>query len=190
MEHIYEQPQFGENWFTYPNLYSRFVNELEDGSKIVEVGCWKGKSVAYLAVEIINSGKNITIDAVDTWKGSPNETICQEDPFVKEDKLYELFLENISPFSEIVNPIRMESTEAASLYEDGSLDVVFIDAGHTYEEVKADIIAWLPKVKKGGYISGHDYSFGWESVAKAVDEFFTEKEITEYCWVYKIGDEK
>lgn len=69
MNHIYEQPQFGENWFTYPNLYSRFVKELADGSKIVEVGSWKGKSVAYLAVEIINSGKGIKVDAIDTWKG-------------------------------------------------------------------------------------------------------------------------
>jgi len=68
MNHIYTQPQFGENWFTYPNLYSRFVQILKDGSTIVEVGSWKGKSTAYLAVEIINSGKNIELHAVDTMQ--------------------------------------------------------------------------------------------------------------------------
>lgn len=184
MEHIYNQPQFGENWFTYPNLYSRFVRELEDGSKIVEVGCWKGKSIAYLAVEVINSGKDIKIDAVDTWKGTPDEEDHQNDVYVKTNKLYELFLSNISPISQVIRPIRMNSVEASTLYEDNSIDVVFIDAGHLYEDVKSDIIAWKPKIKKGGYLAGHDYLF--PSVLKAVNEIFGPIENSENCWIYKI----
>lgn len=185
MNHIYNQPQFGENWFTYPNLYSRFVSLLPTGSRMVEVGVWKGKSVAYLAVEIINSGKDIKVDAVDTWLGTPDEQYHQDDPFVKTDTLYPLFLTNISPVSSVVKPIRMASTEAANLYEDNSLDVVFIDAGHTYADVKADIIAWLPKVKKGGYLAGHDYSWA-PPVKKAVDELVSPVEETEGCWVYRV----
>jgi cephalosporin hydroxylase len=186
MEHIFYQAQFGENWFTYPNLYSRFVKELSNGSKIVEVGCWKGKSIAYLAVEIINSGKDIKVDAIDTWKGTPDEDVHQKDKYVIEDKLYELFLSNIAPVSSVINPIRMSSVEAAKLYEDESIDVVFIDAGHTYEDVKADILAWYPKVKKGGYVSGHDYPWsGGDAVKKAVDELVRGFEVTEGCWVHK-----
>jgi hypothetical protein len=48
---------------------------------------------------------------------------------------------------------------------------VYIDANHTHEEVKKDIQAWLPKIKKGGIISGHDYG-GWEGVTQAVNEAF------------------
>lgn len=187
MEHIYNQPQFGENWFTYPNLYSRFVRELGDGSRIVEVGCWKGKSVAYLAVEVINSGKDIKIDAVDTWKGTPDESHHQQDIYVKTDKLYQLFLSNISSLSDVINPFRMTSVEASLLYEDNSIDVVFIDAGHTYEDVKQDIITWKPKVKKGGYLAGHDYLL--DGVSKAVKETVGSVEFTgasENCWVYQI----
>lgn len=186
MEHIYNQPQFGENWFTYPNLYSRFVRELEDGSKIVEVGCWKGKSISYLAVEVINSGKDIKIDAVDTWRGTPDEEYHQKDVFVKTDKLYNLFLSNISPVSQVIKAIRMSSVEAAALYEDNSVDVVFIDAGHTYEDVKCDIISWKPKVKKGGYLAGHDFPEA-HGVVKAVEELLCSVENSEGCWVYKVS---
>ncbi|TXI03390.1 MAG: class I SAM-dependent methyltransferase [Rhizobium sp.] len=70
----------------------------------------------------------------------------------------------------------MASVEAASRLEDGMLDLVFIDADHSYEGVKADIAAWLPKIKGGGWIGGHDYRnpdprfrFG---VDRAVDEAF------------------
>jgi hypothetical protein len=61
MEHIYKNLNFGEDWFEYPRLYSFFVSSLPDDSAIVEVGSWKGKSTAYLAVEIINSAKNIKV---------------------------------------------------------------------------------------------------------------------------------
>jgi hypothetical protein len=85
--HRYQEPQFGENWFGYEELYNRFVSEAKEDCKIVEVGCWKGKSTSYLAVEAINSGKNIQIYAVDTWNGSG--IIHDYDPDVKEGKLYE-----------------------------------------------------------------------------------------------------
>ena len=39
-----------EGWFTYPNLYSQFVKEMKDGSVFVEIGSWKGKSMAYSEV--------------------------------------------------------------------------------------------------------------------------------------------
>jgi len=186
MDHIYTQPQFGENWFTYPNLYSRFVGELPSGSKMVEVGCWKEKSLAYLGVEIINSGKDIRVDAIDTWEGSANEPPHQQDVYVRTGKLYQLFLSNIAPVSSVVFPVKVASVEGAKRYADESLDVVFIDACHTYECVKEDIAAWLPKVKRGGYLAGHDYPWSHEdAVKRAVDESVSPIEVTEGCWVYR-----
>ena len=53
--------------------------------------------------------------------------------------------------------IRARSVEAAASVPDGSLDFVFLDADHSAEALKADLKAWKPKVKAGGFIGGHDY---------------------------------
>jgi ubiquinone/menaquinone biosynthesis C-methylase UbiE len=137
-----------------------------------------------MAVEIINSNKNIKFDCVDTWEGSVEH---QNYDIISEKKLFDVFSENIEPVSHIINPIRMKSLEAVNLYDDESLDFVFIDASHEYEDVKNDILAWLPKVKEGGFIGGHDYSSSWDGVVRAVDEIFNNSElvIDEYCWLYE-----
>jgi predicted O-methyltransferase YrrM len=77
----------------------------------------------------------------------------------------------------------MTTDEAASLFQDGSLDGVFIDADHTYEAVKMDIQNWMPKVRKGGILAGHDYVETWPGVIEAVNESLRDFAITEQCWV-------
>lgn len=187
MKHFYKK--LGQDWFTYPDLYSGMVKRFDDGSHFVEVGSWKGRSAAFLAVEIHNSGKKIKFDCVDTWEGSEEhriEGIFAYEPLLNEkDGLYKEFIRNIKPVKHIINPIRKTSVAAAVTYENESLDFVFIDAAHDYESVKEDIFHWLPKVKKGGVLSGHDYSWSPE-VRKAVHEYFSEEELneTEGCWVY------
>jgi hypothetical protein len=177
--HFYHLTE-GEDWFTYPNLYSNMVEIAAPKAHFVEVGVWKGRSASFLATEIINSGKIISLDLVDTWNGSEEHTPLQED-------LYGIFMKNINPVISYVNIKRMESLSAAATYEDGTLDFVFIDAAHDYENVKADITAWLPKVKPGGYLAGHDYP-SWEGVVKAVDELLGVNNImtAEECWLYEI----
>ena len=66
----------------------------------------------------------------------------------------------------------MPSVEAAELVDDGSLDYAFIDAGHGYKDVRADLEAWTPKIKLGGVLAGHDYSSRFRGVQRAVDKRF------------------
>jgi cephalosporin hydroxylase len=163
-------------------LYRKMVKQFPSGSHFVEVGSWKGRSAAHLAVEIINSGKEIKLDCVDTWLGGVEH---QHMPEVINNELYLMFLQNISPVSHIITPKRMTSLEGAATYEDHSLDFVFIDASHEYEDVIADLHAWYPKVKPGGVIAGHDYLV-FEDVTKAVREFFFEQTlgVGERCFTY------
>jgi len=183
MEHFYQN--IGEDWFDYPDVYSYIVNKFDSGSHFVEVGAWKGRSAAFMAVELINSNKSIKFDCVDTWEGSPDVESHVNDPAVKENKLYELFLENIKPVKNIINPLRMTSVEASKLYQDKSLQFVFIDANHDYEHVKEDIIHWLPKVAPGGIIAGHDRSF--PGVSQALRELLPNAgEISRSCWMLHI----
>lgn len=111
-----------------------------------------------------------------------DEEVHQNDPAVVNNVLYELFLSNIESVKQVITPIRMASVDAAKTYSDESLDVVFIDAGHSYEAVKADILAWYPKVKRGGYIAGHDYPH--EPVKCAVHDTLIDILDTEFCWVH------
>jgi hypothetical protein len=96
MQHFYQNIQ---GWFTFPSFYTNLVNQSKDGYHIVEVGTWKGTSAAFLAVEIINSGKNIKLDCIDTWLGSPENIDPNSDhfePLLQEvDGLYNKYLSNI-----------------------------------------------------------------------------------------------
>lgn len=171
----------------------KFEPSDEIQAHFVEVGSWRGRSTAFMAVEIANSGKRIQFDAVDTWMGSPSEEHHQQDPSVVNDTLYTEFLDNIEPVKQYVRPVRMTSTEAAQSYPDNSLDFVFIDADHTYEAVKQDIEAWWPKVKPGGILAGHDYNPGPDEngvdygVGRAVRERFPNHYNPPWCWMVVKG---
>jgi len=187
MEHFYKDIT---GWFSFAGLYREMVDRFDNAS-FVEVGTFKGRSASYMAVEIINSGKNIRFYCVDTWpdgKANPNLPSCP-------GTLYEEFLRNIEPVKDAVVPMRQKSVEASQSFEDGSLDFVFIDAAHDYASVKADIAAWLPKVRKGGVLAGHDYNAAdnrWPEVIKAVDEcivaplHLSKDYMKQYCWYCEI----
>lgn len=188
MNHIYNQPQFGEVWFNYPDLYKKMVEQLPSGSKFVEVGSWKGMSSAYMAVEIANSGKDIDFYCVDTWEGS----IEHEQYGMDTSDLYDTFLNNMQPVGKYYKGIRARSLQAVKQFEDNSLDFIFIDASHEYLDVKDDIIAWLPKLKIGGILAGHDYlNPDFPGVEKAVHEVLGNNITTqETCWIYEKTETK
>lgn len=185
MEHFYDKLEGWTDDHVF-GLYRQAIENGEDGSHFVEVGSFKGKSAAYMCVEIANSGKNLKFDCVDTWEGSEEHQQGRgfQDNDVVNGTLFDKFQDNMKPVENYYVPIRKPSLEAAKLYEDESLDLVFIDAAHDYENVKADILAWLPKVKTGKILSGHD--FLWGGVNKAVLELFKEEDLvcTDSTWSY------
>ena len=166
MNHFYSQIP---GWFSFRGLYEQAVRAAADPARFVEVGCWKGRSAAFLAVEILNSGKNIRLDCVDTWLGS-QEAKHIADPSVQNGTLFAEFSRNIAPVREQIHVLRLPSVEAAAIFEDGSLDFVMIDAAHDFQNVLADINAWWPKIKRGGTMAGDDYLF--KGVNQAVNESF------------------
>jgi hypothetical protein len=185
MKHYYQN--IGEDWFSYPRLYAHAVNHFDSG-EFVEVGSWRGRSSVYMGVEIINSAKDLFLYCVDTWEGSIEN---QGHPLLDGDGLWKEFLQNIDPVSGMVEPMRMTSLMAAEYFKsiDKKFEFVFIDASHDYENVKADIEAWMPLVRDGGVLAGHDYPT-WPGVKKAVDEIFPRRSIVAKwdCWVWQNGD--
>ena len=173
MDHIYNHIQ---GWFDYEDLYTIIVDKLPDtGFRFAELGVWKGRSLSYFTVESINKNKKGTIYAIDHWLGSI-EHLCPDSNTILESNLedspeglYEKFLNNINPIKELITIIRKPSLDAARIIEDKSLDAIFIDASHEYKDVLLDLKAWVPKIKEGGIIAGHDWD--WPGVQRAVKEF-------------------
>lgn len=175
-----------EGFFDYNGFYSYIIGtEMPMKAEIVEIGAWKGASTAYLAVDIINSGKDIKLTVVDTWKGSNGLEIEAENA---EVSIFDQFKANLKPVEGLLDMtfLQMPSVEAAKKFKNESLDFVFIDGNHDFQDVCDDIDAWLPKVKKGGIIAGHDYgtdpNVGFTGVNKAVNLKIKEFQLMGQVW--------
>ncbi len=176
MNHFYEGiVGFADNC---RDLYKEEVSLAQDGDVFVEVGVCLGRSLSFLVVEVINSGKDITVFGVDHWEG--DGSLHNNPDMVRTlgnnwksagDLMYDTCVKNLQPVINRVSLIRECSWEAAVNFKDGSVAFAFIDADHGYESVKNDLAAWWPKIKSGGTLAGDDYVSCWSSVIKAVDEF-------------------
>ena len=186
MEHFYQNIQ---NWFNYQDVFLEAVQNAKEDSLFVEVGTWKGGSTAFMGVEIHNSGKKIKYDAIDSFSGSKEHGDVS-------DFLYDECKENLKTLIDLnlLTLIKANSPEVSSNYEDSSIDFCYVDGSHEYEDVKKDIAAWLPKVKPGGTLAGHDfygvnhqgYGKGWVGVFQAVDEAFGHENVENRgdSWIY------
>jgi hypothetical protein len=164
-------------WFDSPGFYREMVCRCPDGGAIVEVGCWQGRSLACLLVEVVNSGKRIAVHGVDHWQGS-----AFEPKLIADAARIDLQAECRKNCERAGYPHWSlhsgESTAIAATMP--PVDVVFIDASHDYDSVAADIRAWLPRVKPGGIIGGHDaYMPG---VQQAYTELCGTVDVLEFCW--------
>jgi SAM-dependent methyltransferase len=174
MEHFYSHIN-GWSHYLIP-LYTHLVPKLPAACTVVEVGCWKGRSTAFLAVSLIQHGKVFKLHAVDHWKGClegyyQHSQVAQE---IRDDKVFDDFKRNLAPVAEHMNIIRSNSVDAAAQFEDNSLDMVTIDDDHLYESVINSIMAWAPKLKPGGFLCGDDCDKYYPGVARAVKEAFGE----------------
>jgi len=179
MKHFYENIH---GWFDYADLYAAMVDKHNSGAHFVEVGAWKGKSAAFMGVEIRNCKKQIAFDTIDHFIGV--EAPKHGDKRQRERFLdnYRLCRENLKLLPEI-QIIPLPSRDAVQLYADESLDFVFIDANHAYAWVLRDLQLWFPKVKPGGYFAGHDYT-SHAGVRRAVDDLFpSADQVSEKCWM-------
>lgn len=167
----------GPQWFSGTRIYAEQIRRAKDGAVFVELGAWKGRSAAFMGVEIANSNKRIQFYSIDHWSGSAEEKDHRADVDFIQSRLFEVFQNNIKPVQDYVKIIRSDSSRAAQHFQDGEVDFLYLDANHTFDGVTADLEHWWPKVSIGGVIAGDDWCFVDEktnelSVRKAVTEFF------------------
>jgi hypothetical protein len=153
------------------SLFSFLQRQLKQFSIGAEVGVWEGQT----AETLLALKPDLVLHMIDPWEsGDSKSTMLRKvnlDDFAKAEKTARDKTERFKPRS-IIH--RMNSLDAAKLFDDGFFDFVFIDAEHTYEHVLQDVRTWYPKVRAGGILCGHDYGgrgdkTGRFQVKKAVD---------------------
>lgn len=145
-----------------------------------ELGVSQGRFTSFLCATM----PDFHMTAVDLWKAQPGVTGEGSETYEDwpHERNYTLFKRHVEAhFPSRVTILRMSTAEAAKQIPDGSLDMVFIDADHTYQGCLADIQNWTPKVRKDGLICGHDYN--WPSVKRAVDETGESRVASDNVWV-------
>lgn len=133
---------------------------LASGQDVLEIGSFKGLSAWGMA------SVARTLRCVDTFRAnSAGQEQMQQMTTFTEFKMATSRYSNVSEF--------IGTSEAAAQFLHDDYDFIFLDAMHTYGDVKADIERWWPRVREGGTMAFHDYGHEhFPGVKQAVDERF------------------
>lgn len=137
---------------------------LPDKCIVVELGTAEGYSASDMCLWL-NLKK---IYVVDAWR---TLSVVGDGGYNQEwhNKNYEAAMNRLEPFNDKVEVLRGITYLMADHVNDNSIDLLYIDADHSYEGVMKDLDAWYPKVKSGGVVAGHDFlnlSYGVNRAAK------------------------
>lgn len=146
---------------------NKLIKEHLSGKKDligVEIGSYQGESTEIF----LKSGVFKTLYCIDPWKGDydPLDVASNTKAITKAEENFD----NKFKDNSVIKKIKAMSSDAVSKFEDESLDFLYVDGNHQLEAVKEDLKNYVPKVKKGGIIAGHDYN--GDSVIIAVNDFF------------------
>jgi len=133
----------------------QLVSRLAPGFAALEIGSWLGQGSTTVLIDEAKRRQG-TVYCVDTWKGNPN--VERHQSIVRDYDVLGTFLQNVAARGgqDVVRTLVMPGEEAARLMREAAFDFVFIDADHSYASTRRDISDWLPKVRPGGYLAGHD----------------------------------
>jgi hypothetical protein len=175
MKRIRDRGFDGGTKYRWETICSLIDTTFTDPVIGVELGVWKGETFKYL---LKNSNKLSILYGVDLYQpqptnNGPEKWLPGENGHAWDHETY--YQDLVSFCSKLESPrgiiLRKDTTEASIEFMNESIDFVFIDADHGYEGCLRDIQNWSPKVRKGGFIIGHDIHF--ETVRSAVESYFS-----------------
>lgn len=168
------------------NISSReeLIKIFKPSGNGIEIGVEKGRYSSF----ILKNCPDLKLYLLDCWE--------QQDPKIYNDLNHDNTIHvehlknvitNIFPYYKRARIIKGYSDEFVNLFPNNFFDFIYIDANHSYESVKNDLIKWFPKLKSNRLFSGHDYLNGKDGfyetiygVKTAVDEFAIENNLKIY----------
>jgi predicted O-methyltransferase YrrM len=200
--------QYIPGHFDFPDLYAAMVKSARDGAHFVEIGVMLGRSTCFMAEAIRDSGKVIVFDAIDSFAW-PFPSILATGPYATRPQLQVYLPRNAPAFwstlvaqgstfqatkycleragiASHVNLFCASGQAHAHNYAKDSLDFVFIDTEHTYDDTFSLLVTYLPRIKPGGVLAGHDFTAEFSGVVQAVrDVLGSAVEIHGRSFVYR-----
>jgi len=143
--------------------------------RVAEVGVEKGLNACEM-LSHMNIGKLYLIDHYLPYSDYLGG-LCPQNI---QDEVYCTMFNHIERYLDKTVLITRTSEIASKLFADEFFDFVYIDGNHNYESVKQDMSIWLPKVKKGGVLGGHDFDSRGvtrQDVTEAVKDFTKENNL-------------
>ena len=149
------------------------LNYLNLNGVGVEVGVLTGE----FAEVMLSTWKGELYILVDPWQQADIMSYCNSSDAC--ESIMQKAKSRLSIFGDRAYFLRKFSIDAARIIADNSLDFVYIDGLHDYYNVMLDMMAWWPKVRKGGVMAGHD--FNQIPLFHAVTEFARKMNVSFYC---------
>jgi hypothetical protein len=190
---LYPDPTRNKKFLYWPDTYDFTVNYLNNNIELkigCEIGVAGGQNIKNILINCPQITKMFGVDSYSTASWDMLDINLSKE-FGGMDGLFKEVDLMLSQFGGRAKLIRKLSKDACSDFADESLDFVFIDASHEFEDCYNDIVNWYPKVKKNGVIIGHDwYHPAHPDVSKSVMKFFNVEDIEYYkgpthVWIVK-----
>lgn len=138
----------------------------------IELGCGDGDTTLHL----LSNLPNLTLYGIDPYIGYDDFNGHNPAEMLAGNLVNTM--RKIDPYKDRFTLYRDISDNVVDKFDDGSLDFIFIDGLHSYDQVLKDCDNYYPKIKKGGLFSGHDYRV-IDSVNRAVNEFAAKVSVSE-----------
>ncbi len=148
--------------------YARFARALRGGT-FVEIGSWKGRSTSFVGP--ICNGNQTRLVCVDHWSGSHDSLADRYAAALAVEDVEQTFRRNMAELGIRVEVIAEPSLVAAERFPPASVDRIFLDGSHDGASVTQDLEAWLPRLRAGGILAGHDHDAKHPDLCAAVEEF-------------------
>ena len=190
---LYPDPTRNKKFFYWKPTYDFTENFLNNNTELrvgCEIGVAGGQNIKHILENCPHIRKMFGVDSYSdaSWDMSD---INLNSEFKGVEGLFKEVNSMLSQFGDRAKLIRKFSKDACKDFEDESLDFIFIDGSHEFEDCYNDIINWYPKVKKNGVIMGHDwYHSSHPGVTKSVIKIFKVENIEYYkspthVWIVK-----
>ena len=152
---------------SWQHSYPQFIKVIDRFN--LKVGVEVGVAFGGHAEAILDNTQVQRLVGIDPYQHQQNYDDMLNLPQEQFEHLFWYAMGRLSRFGERYTHVRLSSQEAAGNLE-GFADFVYLDANHSYEAVKQDLASWLPRIRPGGIIAGHDFSLEFPGVRQAVEE--------------------